>query len=405
MSRASADWEKILFQPTAYKTGRNAIVLLACLSLQNLHVTAQSIPSPRPNGWVVDQTDRLRPDAITAIDNLVDEVAEKYSGEIAVVMISSTDGKNHRQFATDLFNQWGIGSRFQDNGILIFAAMDDRAAEIVLGDGIDTQQNIDNAEVIMDHFLTNNFSRQNYGGGMYETARACATRIFGIATLESPTEIPLDPGARPRSGRRRGNGGAAKLGGGKGLGRFGTLPFVIGFAVIGGLALLIGGRYYSRYRRRNCDECGQAMVRLDEQQDDQFLSEPEVLEERLGSVDYDVWACYACEYVDKLRYGAFFTRYSTCPECQYRTKIKYENTLVAATTTRRGRIRVTERCEFCSYKHSYTYSTPKIVESSSSSSSSSAGFGGWGGSSGGFGSGGSGFGGGSSSGAGASGRW
>ena len=142
------------------------------------------------------------------------------------------------------------------------------------------------------------------------------------------------------------------------------------------------------------------MIRLEEDQDDVFLEEPERVEEWLGSVDYDVWGCAQCEEIIKQRYGKIFTRYSQCPDCWYITVLKVKDVLRRATYTRGGQVQVTEDCKSCNYHRSYVYRTPKKVKSSSGSSSFGSGGGGFS-----RGGGGSGFGGGTSSGGGSSGRW
>ena len=195
------------------------------------------------------------------------------------------------------------------------------------------------------------------------------------------------------------------------IARWGPTPWFVGFGVLG-LGGLVWFRHFNRYRPRPCLVCGSKTVLLTEEQDDEFLDPPERLEERLGSVDYDVWACLHCDEVCKIRYGKWFTRYSQCPQCRYRTRSKITRTIVQATTTHGGRVRVDEDCENCPYHHTYSYSTPRLPKPSSSSSGSK---GGWSsgtsfgsGSSrssrGSFGGGGR-FGGGRSAGRGASGRW
>ena len=169
------------------------------------------------------------------------------------------------------------------------------------------------------------------------------------------------------------------------------LPWVLGFGGVGLLGSFFGVRHYLRYRSRSCDTCRIDRVLLTEVQDDDFLNKPERIEEKIGSVDYDVWACLECEDVVKLRYGRWMTRYSKCPDCSYVTRFKITETVVHATTMNGGLVRVKEFCKHCDYQHIYTYSTPRIQKSSGSSS-------------GGFSSGGS-SGGGFSSGGGASGRW
>jgi uncharacterized protein len=174
-------------------------------------------------------------------------------------------------------------------------------------------------------------------------------------------------------------------------------PWILGFTGVGGVCAVFGGRYYLRYRPRHCPNCAEEMILLKEDKDDTFLEDPEIVEENLGSVDYDVWACLKCEEVLKLRYGKLFTRYSKCPKCWYITVHRIERVLVNATYTHGGKVRVVERCQSCNYHRSYSYHTPMKVRSTSSSSGSGSSFGGGGG--------GSGFGGGSSSGGGAGGGW
>jgi uncharacterized protein len=132
-------------------------------------------------------------------------------------------------------------------------------------------------------------------------------------------------------------------------------------------------RRYLRRRPRTCPACATAMVRLDETADDAHLSGGEKTEERLGSVDYDVWACPACRHTLKLRYGALFTRYASCPKCNARALRSESHTVTPATTSRTGIARVDEKCAHCRYSHSYTRTIPRVEERTSSSSSSRSG--------------------------------
>jgi uncharacterized protein len=142
------------------------------------------------------------------------------------------------------------------------------------------------------------------------------------------------------------------------------------------------------------------MVLLGEAEDDAHLSPAERVEERLGSVDYDVWSCPSCAHAVKLRYGAFFTSYSRCPKCRAITVSRTTRTLRSATHSGTGLEEITERCEHCSYRHADRRRIPRLASppTSAPGAGSSSGSSGSPGSS-------SGFSGGSSSGGGASGSW
>ena len=144
----------------------------------------------------------------------------------------------------------------------------------------------------------------------------------------------------------------------------------------GGAAAGAGGiaaiRSLSRYRRRNCSKCGTAMTLLNEGADDASLSPTEQLEEQLGSVDYDIWTCPTCPYVEKSRYGAFFTSYAKCPRCQAVTKSQTVSRLQAPTTFSTGLERVNERCQACGWEKAFERVIPQLPDDSDSSSSSSS---------------------------------
>ena len=133
------------------------------------------------------------------------------------------------------------------------------------------------------------------------------------------------------------------------------------------------------------------MTRLEETADDTLLEEGQQAEERLGSVDYDVWKCPGCGHHFTLRYPKWASRYDKCPQCHNRTKSSATTVVAAASTASSGSALVVETCAFCSFRREHTQVLPRIEPASASSGSS-------GGSSGG----GSSFGGGGSGGGGAS---
>ncbi len=351
-----------------------AIVIAAPPSIRAQTVrdirTIFDIPSPRANGqpiWCVDTTGQISAEATTHINQVCEEVHQRINKEMTVVVINTTHGQNHRQFGTDLFNHWGVGKwgfggAFRNDGILMLVALDDRRAEIILGDGIDDDGKIRTAQQIIDDVVIPNFKADEGDSGIYEGIRTCATRLLGVTDLDSPVQLPSVSGnaavrAKVRKQQRRGP--------------ITWWPWILGIGGIGGVFTLIGSRYYLRYRPRHCPDCQGVMELLREDQDDPFLDDPELMEENLGSVDYDVWACLQCEKVLKLRYGKFLTRYSRCPQCRYVTVLKIETTMVAATYSHGGRVRVVEDCKHCDFHRTYSYSTPKKVRSSSSSSGGS----------------------------------
>ena len=153
----------------------------------------------------------------------------------------------------------------------------------------------------------------------------------------------------------------------------GTVLAGIGSAIAAAIGSISGFRRWRRYRRRRCPKCQTLMTRLTEVEDDALLAEGPQAEERVGSVDYDVWKCGKCSHHFTLRYPKWMTGYAKCPQCGNRTKSSTETVIAAATTSSSGSARVVEQCAFCSFRHEYTKTLPRIQQSSSSGGSSGGG--------------------------------
>jgi uncharacterized protein len=151
------------------------------------------------------------------------------------------------------------------------------------------------------------------------------------------------------------------------------------YIVLGGIVWFVGGGFailailqWRRNRPRQCPKCGKKMRRLDEQTDDAKLDPGQALEEKLGSMDYDVWQC-ECGEATVIPYGAFAPKYSKCPKCGYKTVSNEREIILSATTVSAGIEERRFHCAACQAKWSDRVAIPIIVPYSSSSGSSSSG--------------------------------
>lgn len=398
-------------------------------------VPVDQIPNPRSTGgWAVDLTGTLSSSTLAELNQLGDEVkAQAGGGELAVVVIGSTDGIVPRDYATQLFNLWGIGDAEHERGVLVFAALDDRKAEIILGRGLQGPDYVQVSEGIMQGDMVPYFRLGDSAQAIQQGAVACALQLFGVlptAAQPTPPPAPAPAPAPEPSPERIVVGDPYPLPDTHQLSRAPSEGQVAKLVLLGGILLLLLSfalPSFLRYRPRKCPRCQTKMTRLDEEKDNAYLEDPERLEEKIGSVDYDIWLCPSCAETIKLRHDRYGSGYSLCPDCGARTVSETSSVLSEPTYHRSGEVRVDERCVHCSYHVYSTHSTPPLRRpdydddhryssssaassrsvhslsassssgwsSSSSSSSSSSNSSSSGGS----------FGGGSSSGSGASGSW
>jgi uncharacterized protein len=364
--------------------------LLLCLAFVPVAqaIPVHSVPNARPQSQVVDMTETLSTNDLQTIQ--ADAERGLSGGELYVAVIDSTDGVDPRTYATRLFNRLGLDDKTRNRGVLLMAALSDRKAEIIIGDGYPGSVTAV-TDGIMSNVVVARFRAKDPAGAMVQGVRALVDQVL-LADQSNPASSSDTPGARgtlqpvklqqwpdepgePRSAWQQVENVAEGN----------PVPFWGGLGGAGLLGL-VGTRRYLRNRPRKCGSCQRQMVRLGESEDDSHLTSGEQKEESLGSVDYDIWMCSGCENTLKLRYGALFTSYSKCRQCKAKTLHTSSTTISHATEYSTGRARVDEDCRHCSYRSSYERTIPRVTRSSSSSSSSSRG-------------------GGSSSGRGSSGSW
>jgi uncharacterized protein len=150
------------------------------------------------------------------------------------------------------------------------------------------------------------------------------------------------------------------------------LTLTAGYLAISALSMLIRG--FRRYRARACPHCGQPMRLLDEASDDTHLQQGQQTEERIGSVDYDVWLC-SCNTV-VLAYSGPEPALA-CTRCSFKTdKLQHSRVVQEATYDASGVRENHFLCAHCSAARTEQEVIPRKERSSSSSGSSGSSSGG-----------------------------
>ncbi len=309
------------------------------------------IPNPRVQSgtWVTDMAGALRADTIARLNERINEFERATGAEMAVVVIRSLDDSSIEEAAAKLFQLWGIGKKDRDNGLLLLWSTGDRRIRVEVGYGLEGVLPDGKVGRILDTYVIPRFKVGEFDEGV-------AAGVDALQKAARNEVVPLPAEASESYENESGN----------------SLPFwltLLGSIPVG-LGSLVGLRKWRRYRRRYCPQCQTRMVLMPESEDDALLQDGQVAEERIGSVDYDVWTCPSCSHHFTLRYPKWVSRYDKCPQCSNRTKSSTQHVITAATTSSSGMARVVEQCAFCTFTREYTKVLPRIIESSSSSSSS-----------------------------------
>ncbi len=347
--------------------------IFAILVFFGAQAMAQSYPD-YTSVYVNDFADLLDPETEARIEQALQQVKADRGVEMTMVTIHSrTDYGNSpsiEDFATNLFNYWGVGDATRNDGIMVLVAKSDRDMRIELGAGYPAIFD-DRVKRVIDHHFIPFFRQDRYAEGIES----------GVVETIKRTKLEFTDAGKPTFSSR------ARLEGENALDiatSGGWVSWILGLLGLGGSAF--GVLRHIRRRPRKCDLCNRKMRRLNETKDDFYLTQGQQVEEALESKDYDVWYCVEDDHTMILGYRNWFTFYSACKNCNFRTLHSERTVITSATTSSTGIARVDYNCRNCQHSYSEKVIIPKKSKSSSSSSSSS-------------------FSGGSSSGGGASGSW
>ena len=140
-------------------------------------------PFPDPDaGYVSDHANLLGREKEEEIERWLWQIESRTGVEIIVITIYTlsdypgTPNANIEEFATALFDRYGIGNMPKNDGVLLLVAVSDRKARIELGAGYGRSNDAD-ARWIMNSVITPKFKNADYAGGITAGVKAMALKF------------------------------------------------------------------------------------------------------------------------------------------------------------------------------------------------------------------------------------
>ncbi len=202
------------------------------------------------NPYVNDYADVLDEATEAKLHDTVKALRDDTGVELTVLTLPTREtyapGSTLEDFATGLFNHWGIGNSDRNDGILILVLTEDRDMRIELGAGYDHDYDLA-ARFIINRDMIPHFKEGDFATGLTEgTARVIDWIALPFTEGRKPPEkarLEVSPEPQPDTS----DGADTGI----------TILFMT--LVAGGVGLsLFGGRIRNRLRR--CPQCGQRGV-------------------------------------------------------------------------------------------------------------------------------------------------
>ena len=165
---------------------RTSFFVTACLTLVAAVAAAQTFPSP--TGRISDFAQVIDAQTEAQIDRDLDQLEQQTSSEIAVATVTSLDGLSIEEYASRLFQQWGIGRAKDDNGVLVLVAPAEHKMRIEVGYGLEGVLPDGLAGQIIREAFTPRFKADDYSGGIRDGVARLVTVVQKHQVL-TPEEL------------------------------------------------------------------------------------------------------------------------------------------------------------------------------------------------------------------------
>jgi len=168
---------------------KSLLLLFSFLLVTGLQ--AKLVP-PKSNTIVTDYAGVLNESEKARLERKLVQYDDSSSTQIAVVLDKSLQGEPIFEYSYQLAEAWGIGQKGKDNGVLIYAAMEDRKVFIQTGYGAEGFLPDALAKRIVDNVILPAFRKRQY----YEGLDRATTIVMDL----SRGEYTADEAARRDSG-------------------------------------------------------------------------------------------------------------------------------------------------------------------------------------------------------------
>lgn len=164
---------------------------LALFILSFLIIFTNRVYAVAPSQYVNDEANVLTVEQKQTLNNLVNDFQSKTGNEIAVLIIPELKNETIESQAVKTFEEWGIGKKGKDNGVLLLVAIKDREMRIEVGYGLEgVLTDLKSGQIIRD-IITPEFKNNNYFSGIQKGLQAIISIISGDNSVLPVTNPPI----------------------------------------------------------------------------------------------------------------------------------------------------------------------------------------------------------------------
>jgi uncharacterized protein len=127
---------------------------------------AAQVSVPYLSGRIVDEAGILSPQARERLAGMLKAHEDASGNQIAVLTVPTLEGESVEDYAVRVFEDWKLGAKDKDNGILVLVVPQDRRMRIEVGYGLEGTLTDAVASRIIRDLMTPRFREGNYDVGI-----------------------------------------------------------------------------------------------------------------------------------------------------------------------------------------------------------------------------------------------
>ena len=176
---------------TFAKRAAAAGAVLAALVLTALPTLAAPVVDVDTSNAVADHAEILSSTTEQYVNDVSAKLSDACGAQIGIYTVEELLGNTTMEgFAYNVFNDWGLGSADQDNGVLLLLApyeADGGDYYIMRGSGLESRLSISTLGSLLDEYMEPYWATGDYDTGTQKTVEALANRLCSIygVTLDS----------------------------------------------------------------------------------------------------------------------------------------------------------------------------------------------------------------------------
>lgn len=138
---------------------------------------AGSTPSIPLAGRVTDAARILNAEQELSLTARLEEVERATKHQMVVVTVPTLKGQDVAVFTRNLANDWGIGRKSHDDGVVLLVAPNERKARIAVGVGLEQTLPDELCSQIMERHILPRFRENNLAAGIEAGVNALAVEL------------------------------------------------------------------------------------------------------------------------------------------------------------------------------------------------------------------------------------